>query len=168
MLCSASSTVTSKSIRRLPNDFFAAFKAYGQTSFNHPLLLPEQYDIDGANMLSGFTAGEFFGDSAWVVRGELGRPFSVTYSGHPATLIVTPYLFGATGERDIYQPTAVEFGSVHVSNYGIGTRFNCRPGPTMLPTPTLSSKQAAAMSTSVIPPMTNYSSRIFAGILVQY
>jgi hemolysin activation/secretion protein len=150
----------------LPNDFFAALKAYGQTSFNHPLLLPEQYDIDGANMLSGFTAGEFFGDSVWVVRSELGRPFSVPLN--PATLVVTPYLFGATGERDIYQPTAVEFGSVHISNYGIGTRFNL-PSWADYAADTYAFVEASRGYVNlVVPPMPTYSSRIFAGILVQY
>jgi hemolysin activation/secretion protein len=155
--------------KALPYDFFAALKAYGQTSFNRPLLLPEQFDIDGANMLSGFTAGEFFGDSAWVVRGELGRPFSATLvPGSAATLILTPYLFGATGERDINQPTAVELGSVHVSNYGLGVRFNV---PSWTPA---AADTYAFVETSrgyvnqVIAPMPNYSSRIFAGLLIQY
>ena len=59
----------------LPYDFFVAGMAYGQTSFNQPLLLSEQFDIDGAKMLSGFTAGEFFGDRAWVVRRESAGRF---------------------------------------------------------------------------------------------
>ncbi|MGA8613490.1 MAG: ShlB/FhaC/HecB family hemolysin secretion/activation protein, partial [Xanthobacteraceae bacterium] len=153
----------------LPYDFFAAFKAYGQTSFNQPLLLPEQFDIDGADMLSGFTAGEFFGDSAWVVRAELGRPFSATLvPGSAATLIFTPYLFGATGERDIYQPTAVELGSVHVSNYGLGARFNV-PSWTPDAANTYAFVEASrGYVNQVIAPMPNYSSRIFAGALIQY
>jgi hemolysin activation/secretion protein len=150
----------------LPNDFFAAFKAYGQTSFNQPLLLPEQFDIDGANMLSGFTVGEFFGDSAWVVRGELGRPLSVPIP--PATLIVTPYLFGATGERDIYQPTAVEIGSVHAFNYGVGTRFNVPSWTSDAPDTYAFVEASNGYVDQVIAPMTNNSSRIFAGIFVQY
>jgi hemolysin activation/secretion protein len=150
----------------LPNDFFAAFKAYGQTSFNQPLLLSEQFDIDGPNMLSGFTVGEFFGDRAWVLRGELGRPVSVPIA--PATLIVTPYLFAATGERDIYQPTAVEVPSVHVLNYGLGARFNI-PSWTPDAHDTYAFVEASnGYAGPVITPMTNNSSRIFAGILVQY
>ena len=153
----------------LPQDFFATFKAYGQTSFNQPLLLAEQFDIDGANMLSGFTAGEFFGDGVWVVRGELGRPFSTKLVlSSAATLISTPYLFGATGERDIYQPTAVELGSVRVSNYGLGARFNV---PSW--TPDAADSYAFVEASrgyvdQVIAPMPNYSSRIFAGVLIQY
>ncbi len=153
----------------LPNDFFAAFKAYGQTSFNQPLLLPEQFDIDGANMLSGFTVGEFFGDSAWVVRGELGRSFSTTLvPGSAAKLILTPYLFGATGERDIYQPTGPELGSVHVINYGLGTRFNVPSWTPDAPDTYAFVEASNGYAAPVIAPMTNNSSRIFAGILVQY
>jgi hemolysin activation/secretion protein len=150
----------------LPSDFFAALKAYGQDAFDHPLLLSEQYDIDGANMLSGFTTGEFFGDSAWVVRGELGRAFSVAFN--PATLVVTPYVFAASGERDIFQPTAAEIGSVHVSNYGIGTRFNL-PSWANYAADTYAFVEASrGYVNQVIAPMPNDSSRIFAGVLVQY
>jgi hemolysin activation/secretion protein len=155
--------------KALPYDFFAAFKAYGQTSFNQPLVLPEQFDIDGANMLSGFTVGEFFGDTAWVVRGELGRPFSTTLvPGSAATLIFTPYLFSATGERDIYQPTAVEFGSVHVFNYGLGARFNVPSWSPDAPDTYAFVEASNGYVNQVIAPMTNNSSRIFTGILVQY
>jgi len=150
----------------LPNDFFAAFKTYGQTSFNQPLLLSEQFDIDAPNMLSGFTVGEFFGDAAWVLRGELGRPVSLPIA--PATLIVTPYLFAATGERDIYQPTAVEAASVHVLNYGIGTRFNVPSWTADAPDTYAFVEASNGYVGPVIAPMTNNSSRIFAGILVQY
>jgi hemolysin activation/secretion protein len=153
----------------LPYDFFAAFKAYGQTSFNQPLLLPEQFDIDGANMVSGFTVGEFFGDTAWVVRGELGRSFSTTLvPGSAATLIFTPYLFSATGERDIYQPTAVELGSVHVFSYGLGTRFNVPSWTPDTPDTYAFVEASNGYVDQVIAPMTNHSSRIFAGVVVQY
>jgi hemolysin activation/secretion protein len=153
----------------LPSDFFAALKAYGQTSFNQPLLLPEQFDIDGANMLSGFTVGEFFGDAAWVVRGELGRTFSVPLvQGSGPSLTVTPYLFGATGERDIYQPTVEELGSVHVLNYGLGTRFNLPSWAADAPDTYAFVEASNGYVNQVIAPMTNNSTRIFAGILVQY
>jgi hemolysin activation/secretion protein len=150
----------------LPNDFFAAFKTYGQTSFNRPLLLSEQFDIDGPNMLSGFTVGEFFGDTAWVLRGELGRPVSVPIA--PATLIVTPYLFTATGEREIFQPTAVEIPSVHVFNYGIGTRFNVPSWSPDAPDTYAFVEASNGYVGQVIAPMTSNTTRIFAGILVQY
>jgi hemolysin activation/secretion protein len=153
----------------LPADFFAALKAYGQDSFQHPLLLPEQYDIDGPSMLSGFTTGEFEGDSAWVVRGELARAFSTQINaGTPVTLVFTPYVFAATGERDIYQPTAAQIGSVHVDNYGVGTRLNI-PSWSPYAADTYAFVEASrGYVNQVFAPTPNDSSRIFAGILVQY
>jgi hemolysin activation/secretion protein len=150
----------------LPSDFFAALKAYGQDAFGRPLLLSEQYDIDGANMLSGFTTGEFFGDSAWVVRTELGHAFSVALN--PATLVATPYVFAASGEIDIFQPTAAQIGSVHVSNYGIGTRFNLPSWAYQIADTYGFVEASNGYVNQVIAPMTAHSSRIFAGILVQY
>jgi hemolysin activation/secretion protein len=153
----------------LPSDFFAAFKAYGQDAFQHPLLLSEQFDIDGANMLSGFTTGEFFGDSAWVTRAELGRAFSGPINpGTAAALVVSPYVFGATGEIDIYQPTAVQIGSVHVSNYGVGARFNVPSWSTYAADTYAFIEASRGYVDQVIAPTPNYSSRIFAGVLLQY
>ena len=115
----------------LPLDFVASVAAFAQTSFNHPLLTSEQFDIDGAKMLSGFTAGSLPGDTAWVVRGEFSRPFvmPVVLGG----LSVAPYVFGATGERILEQPTVLEIASVHATNYGAGARFNLIPGSDAVP-----------------------------------
>jgi hemolysin activation/secretion protein len=154
----------------LPYDSFFAFKAHGQDSFNKPLLLPEQYDIDGPNMLSGFTAGEFFGDSVWVTRSELGHSFSTNLS--PAatgpSLALTPYLFGAAGQRVIYQPTAAEIGSVNVYNYGVGLRFNMPSWTNDAPDAYAFVEASRGYVDRVLAPMSNNTSRIFAGILVQY
>ena len=150
----------------LPSDFFAALMAYGQSSFNQPLLLPEQFDIDGPRMISGFTAGEFFGDTAWVVRSEFGRAFSAPAG--PATLVFTPYLFGATGERIIDQPTAGEFASVHVTNWGVGARFNLPSWTSYAPDGYAFVEASEGYTNLVIAPTSNYSSRVFAGLLLQY
>ncbi|MBR0956645.1 ShlB/FhaC/HecB family hemolysin secretion/activation protein [Bradyrhizobium japonicum] len=104
----------------LPSDFFLSLAGYGQTSFGQPMLTSEQFDIVGAQMLSGYTAGSFAGDSAWVVRGEVGRNFVIPNA--PAA--IAPYLFAATGERILIEPTALERASMHASNLGGGLRFN--------------------------------------------
>lgn len=148
------------------SDLFFAGMAYGQTSFGEPLLLPEQYDIDGAKMLSGFTMGQFFGDAAWVVRSEVGRP--VTLPAAPASLIATPYVFLATGERVIYQPTAVEFGSVHATNFGIGARLNLPSWADYAPDGYAFVEASRGYAVPVLVGTPNFSSRIFAGFLVQY
>ena len=115
----------------LPHDFSTSLAASGQTSFQHALLTSEQYSIDGAKMLSGFTSGALPGDTAWVVRGELGRSFSLPIS--TGGLTVTPYLFGATGERILEAPTALEIGSVHATNAGVGMRLNLVPWENLMP-----------------------------------
>ena len=104
----------------LPAGLFVTLAGYGQTSFNEPLVTSEQLDIVGANMLSGYDAGTFVGDTAWVTRAELGHPF-----GLPKTpAVLTPYLFAATGDRIFEQPTVLEQASLHVSNLGAGLRLN--------------------------------------------
>jgi hemolysin activation/secretion protein len=116
----------------LQQDFFANLYAAGQDSFHKALLTSEQYDIDGTKLLSGFTAGSLPGDTAWVVRGELGR--SITTQGAAGGIIWLPYLFAATGERILEVPTALEIGSVHATNYGAGLRFNLLPPSDQMPT----------------------------------
>ena len=153
----------------LPSEAFVALKTSWQDSFHKPLLLPEQYDIDGASMLSGFTAGEFFGDSAWVARTEFGRSFPTHLGGGPASSIVfTPYIFGAAGDREIYDPTAAELGSVQVYNYGLGLRFNLPSWADNAPDTYAFIEASRGYVDRVIAPTSNNSSRIFAGISVQY
>ena len=110
----------------LQQDFFANFYAAGQDSFHQAMLTSEQFDIDGTKLLSGFTAGALPGDTAWVVRGELGRSFQT--QGIPGGVVMSPYLFAATGERILEDPSpGLELGSVHATNYGAGIRFNLLP-----------------------------------------
>lgn len=110
--------------QNLPSDFFVMVAAFGQTSFNHALLLSEQFDLVGARMLSGYASGSFLGDTAWVTRAELGR--NVNFPDGPVPTVLTPYLYGATGDRVLMQPSTLagEIGNVHASNLGGGLRFN--------------------------------------------
>ena len=103
----------------LPEDLFVTLAGFAQTSFNKPLLTSEQFDIVGAQMLSGYDAGSFAGDSAWVTRAELGRNIVLPKS----PVVLTPYLFAATGERLLEQPSVLELASVHASNFGLGLRY---------------------------------------------
>ncbi len=146
----------------LPYDFFVNFYASGQDSFRRALLTSEQFDIDGSRMLSGFTAGALPGDSAWVVRGEFGHNFTaqLAYGG----AVVTPYLFVATGERLLWDPTVLELGDVHATNYGGGVRYNLAPPSANWPT--TYGFVEGSYRTANLP---GYSGeRIFAGLLLQY
>jgi hemolysin activation/secretion protein len=146
----------------LPENFIATFSAAGQDSFGHAMLTSEMYDIDGAKLLSGFTAGSLPGDTAWVVRGELGRAFSVPIQ--PAALTITPYIFVADGERILEDPTALEIASVHAFNYGIGSRFNLPSWTTAVP----SSYAFVEWSHRTTNEAALNGDRIFAGLLLQY
>lgn len=106
----------------LPADFFLWLGFNAQTSFNKPLLTSEQFSIVGSRMLSGFNSGSFAGDRGWATRAEFGRAFSLALPSAPTVL--TPYLFAATGERILEQPSALEVASVHAANLGGGFRVN--------------------------------------------
>jgi hypothetical protein len=57
---------------------------------------------------------------------------------------------------------------VHVFNYGLGTRFNVPSWAPDAPDTYAFVEASNGYVDQVIAPMTNNSSRIFAGILVQY
>lgn len=146
----------------LPADFVGTFAAFGQTAFNKPLLVSEQYDIAGIRMLSGFTPGALIGDNAWSVRGELGRPFTIP--GAVSGLVLTPYLFGAHGEVLQVNPSAVELRSIHASNIGGGVRVNL-PALAEWP-PTSYGFLEYSRRRTTAPDLDGW--RILAGVLVNY
>lgn len=146
----------------LPHDLFVSVGAAGQSSFDRALLTSEQYAIDGARMLSGFTAGALPGDTAWVVRGEFGRAFAVPIGFGGMTL--TPYAFAATGERILENPTVLEIGSVHATNTGAGMRFNFAPSAESMP----GAYGFIEWSHRYTNNPTLDGDRIFTGLLLQY
>jgi hemolysin activation/secretion protein len=149
-------------LQSLPKDFFFSATSYAQSSFNRPLLTSEQFDIVGPKMLSGFTAGALPGDSSWVVRGELGHVIQVPQESGGVS--ITRYVFGATGERLFYQPTAVEFGSVHATNFGVGMRFLFSRWLDFMPNSYTFAE--ASRRTSTNPALDGW--RVFGGMLMQY
>jgi len=148
--------------KNFPSDFFLATTAYAQSSFNRPLLTSEQFEIIGPRMISGLPVGILPGDSAWVVRTELGHvnSFPIESGG----LSVTQYAFGATGERIFYQPTVLELGSIHVTNVGIGLRFASSRWAELMPNSYAFVEGSRLKSTD--PTLEQW--RIFAGALIQY
>lgn len=105
----------------LPQDFVFGFYARGQTSFGHALSRSEQIAPASFQELSTFDAGSLGGDSGWLVRSELARPFGVSVEGLPGS--VSPYIFGATGQLFLAQPTVLEVAALRVSSLGIGLRL---------------------------------------------
>jgi hemolysin activation/secretion protein len=110
----------------LPRDFFASFNASGQYSFGKPLVVSEQMDVGGSRELSGIAVGDLIGDSAYVVRGEIGRAFAEPF-GKFGAVTLSPYLFTAYGDRVLYEPTILEVGNVSAVNFGGGMRYNFTP-----------------------------------------
>jgi hemolysin activation/secretion protein len=146
----------------LPSDFFVATTSYAQSSFRRPLLTSEQFDIIGPKMVSGLPVGLLPGDAAWVVRTELGHvsQFPIESGG----LSITPYAFGAMGERIYYQPTVLELGSVHVTNVGIGLRLISTRWAELMPNSYAFVEGSRVKSSD--PTLEQW--RIFAGALIQY
>lgn len=146
----------------LPYSFIATLNAAGQTSFNNPLLTSEQFDLTGARYMSGFTSGALPGDSGWVVRTELGRPFAFPVGSGGVT--VTPYGFASTGERMYIQPTVLELASLHATNYGAGVRFLMSPWADLMPDGYGFIEWSRRRNTV----STLDGDRLFAGILLRY
>ena len=149
-------------LQNLPSSFFVATTAYAQSSFNKPLLTSEQFDITGPKALSGFTAGALPGNSAWVARTEVGHVIQLPIE--TGGLNVTRYIFGATGERLFYQPTVLEFGSVHATNFGAGMRFSFVRWNNFMPNSYAFVETSRRTSTN--PLLDGW--RTFGGLLVQY
>jgi hemolysin activation/secretion protein len=96
--------------------------ARGQTSFGQPLVQSEQIGIASFQELSTFDAGTIGGDSGWVVRGDLLSPWNVETARLP--LLVTPYVFAATGRVTLEEPTALERASLRASSLGVGLELS--------------------------------------------
>ncbi|GBU17866.1 MULTISPECIES: ShlB/FhaC/HecB family hemolysin secretion/activation protein [Methylobacterium] len=105
----------------LPESFLLGLYARGQTSFGQPLARSEQLATASFQELSTFDAGSLGGDSGWVVRSEVSRPFSVAFGGLPGS--IAPYVFGATGQLFLERPTILEAGRLRVSSVGLGLRL---------------------------------------------
>jgi hemolysin activation/secretion protein len=150
----------------LSQDFFDNIYAAGQDSFHRALLTSEQFDIDGTKLLSGFTAGALPGDTAWVLRNEFGRSITTPLpaGGIVSGIVWSPYVFASTGERILEDPTALEIGSVHATNYGAGMRYNLLPGSPDMP----NAYGFAEWSRRYTNETALNGDRIFVGMLLQY
>jgi hypothetical protein len=94
-------------------------------------------------------------------RAEPGRNFALPKM--PAVL--TPYLFAATGERILEQPTTLEQASVHASNVGGGLRINVAGNKTV-PTDFYGFVEASRQHTD--DPAQDNGWRLFIGGVVRY
>ena len=92
----------------------------GQLSLGKPMLLSEQFALDGTEAISAFAAGTFNVDQGATLRGELVRPFAARFDGVGAT--VSPYVFGSVGRGWLFDVTAVEQSTINAGAVGFGAR----------------------------------------------
>jgi hemolysin activation/secretion protein len=104
----------------LPGQFNLALFGSGQTSFGKPLMVSEQFALDGPGAVSGFPTGTFVVDEGAYGRAELGRTYQLT--AFNTQFPVEPYVFGAAGFGAIDMPTALQQGTLRVGSAGLGVR----------------------------------------------
>ncbi len=108
----------------LPGEFELTAIGRGQTSFGTPLMLAEQFGLDGSESLSAFASGTFSVDEGMTLRAELSHPFTVSLGalGLAPPLGLSPYLYGAAGRGIVDQATAAQKGIVEAASVGVGMR----------------------------------------------
>ena len=113
----------------LPEAFQLSLVGKAQTSFNEPLMLAEQFSLDGMDAVSGFASGELPVDEGATARAEFSRPFPVAFSR--ANAVLSPYIFGAGGWGSIVDPTALQQRHIDASSFGLGLHVGANaPDPT--------------------------------------
>ncbi len=104
----------------LPEQFF--FSAIGrmQTSFGKPLMLPENFIMDGSEAVSGYASGTLNVDRGVTARAELTRPVSLEFLGF--NHIVAPYVFGAWGSGVVENRPPGLVRNIWAETFGGGIR----------------------------------------------
>ncbi|WP_424363299.1 outer membrane beta-barrel protein [Methylocystis parvus] len=104
----------------LPEEFiFSAIGRY-QTSFGQPLMLPENFLLDGSEAVSGFASGTLNVDRGVTARGELMRPVTLEILDY--NHLIAPYIFGAWGSG-VHENVPVGFHrQLWASTFGGGVR----------------------------------------------
>jgi hemolysin activation/secretion protein len=96
----------------------------GQLSMGRPMLLSEQFALDGSEAISAFAAGTFNADQGATLRAEFLRPYDMRWDVMDAT--ISPYVFGAIGHGRLFDATDVEQSTLNAATFGLGTRSKVR------------------------------------------
>ncbi len=104
----------------LPADMRFDLIGSGQLSMGKPMMLSEQFALDGTEAVSAFAAGTFSVDQGATLRGELVRPFAARIDAVGAT--VSPYVFGSFGRGWLFDVTSVEQSIINAGAIGLGAR----------------------------------------------
>lgn len=106
----------------LPTGAIITLIGRAQSSFGQPLMLAEQFSLDGSDAMSAFASGTFSVDQGATLRAELSRPVWIEIPAPESPLRLSPYLFGAAGLGVIFLPTAVEQKDINAASAGLGVR----------------------------------------------
>ena len=104
----------------LPEAFQASLIARGQTSFGQPLMIAENFSLDGSMAVSGYAAGTLNVDRGVSLRTELSRPLAFELLG--TQNIVAPYVFYAWGRGVHEWAFESEIKRVRAETVGLGFR----------------------------------------------
>lgn len=113
-------TIDAHIIQPLPEGFRGDLIGRAQVSFGKPLLVSEQFSLDGPQAISAYPIGTLNVDEGGTLRGELSRPFTVASFGAP--LALAPYGFGVVGIGRLNDPTVVELAVIRSNAVGAGLR----------------------------------------------
>jgi hemolysin activation/secretion protein len=104
----------------LPDEFRMDFIGRAQTSFGNPLLVSEQFSLDGPQAVSAYPSGTLNVDEGGTLRVELSRSFVPIGTAVP--VILSPYSFGSFGVGRLVEPTILELAVVRGGAVGAGVR----------------------------------------------
>jgi len=104
----------------LANEFRMEFIGRAQTSFGNPLLVSEQFSLDGPQAVSAYPSGTLNVDEGGTLRAELIRSFAAI--GTDVPVILSPYGFGVFGVGRLVEPTIVELAVIRSGAIGAGVR----------------------------------------------
>ena len=104
----------------LANELRMEFIGRAQTSFGNPLLVSEQFSLDGPQAVSAYPSGTLNVDEGGTLRAELIRSFAAIGTAVP--VILSPYAFGSFGAGRLVAPTIVELAAVRGGAVGAGVR----------------------------------------------
>lgn len=105
-------------IQSLPKNLRSDLVRRLQSSFGKPLLVFEQFALDGLQSLSTVTNRALLVDEGEILRVELSRSFSVANDSGSLTVVL--YVFAAQGIRRVDEPTLLEIKNVRASAFGVG------------------------------------------------
>jgi hemolysin activation/secretion protein len=106
----------------LPAKFEVDLTGRAQTSFDTPLMLSEQFSLDGADAVSSFASGSFSVDQGASLRAELARPLALQLAPNRPAVLFVPYLYAAAGHGVVVNPTAAQQSFVDAGSAGLGVR----------------------------------------------